>query len=70
MVEQEIRLVLTSDLSDYSCEESKLKISTKTYNTEGNIEESLSCIYKIDAEALFSLVKDIIRIKEEKEDGK
>ena len=64
---QSINLELESEDTDYKCINSILKVKIKAVNTYNKIETKTYRFNLIEAESIFSLVKDIIE-RGEKDD--
>lgn len=64
---QNINLELESEDTDYKCINSILKVKIKAVNTYNKIETKTYRFSLIEAESIFSLIKDIIE-RGEKDD--
>lgn len=64
---QSINLELESEDADYKCINSILKVKIKAINTYNKIETKTYRFSLIEAESIFSLIKDIIE-RGEKDD--
>ena len=64
---QSINLKLESEDTDYKCINSILKVKIKAVNTYNKIETKTYRFSLIEAESIFSLIKDIIE-RGEKDD--
>ena len=64
---QRINLELESEDTDYKCINSILKVKIKAVNTYNKIETKTYRFSLIEAESIFSLIKDIIE-RGEKDD--
>ena len=69
MTLQQINISLISEPTDYECKSTHMIVETSWINSQNELEQSKFYLIGIDAEAAFSMFKDII-LREEDKDGR
>ena len=68
MTLQQINISLISEHTDYECKNTHMIVETSWINSQNELEQNKFYLKGIDAEAAFSIFKDIILREEDKDE--